>query len=274
MQYKAFTHRPRAVMQLVIPAVFLGLVAAGCGGHAKTMRAAQSQFNEAAKLDNQLNVAPGSTEAATAKNKAATLYRSALAKFTTLIDTKRDKMQSDQLLGTAFALKAFSEWRLENYEAAVATSDAVASDSTIVAKDRDKAMLAALRGLIKNDQAYKHMQAKSETYGAVKTLLSEAQTNIRAGAQGLPDDHDVRIYLVMSQLAVLKNWLELFNKPDDFATDKPTPFDFSTEQSEWCAAAKPAWQELVKEVDKQGTQAAKDTQAWWRARLPVPEACP
>ena len=46
---------------------------------------------------------------------------------------------------------------------------------------RDLALITALRGLIKNDQAYYHMQEKDYAYRDIKTLLQEALEDITKG---------------------------------------------------------------------------------------------
>jgi len=262
---------------LILIIVSLGI--AGCVSHAKTLREAQDNFNGAASLENQIKIDPLATDSIAATSQALAGYKLTLETVTKLIDEKEKALKADNLLGSAYTLKALSQWRLGNYEAAVATVNKVKSAQDITLFPRDKAIIDALRGLIKNDQAYTMMNAKDQnnspvhSFAEIKTLLMESVDDLNAGNAAVQEGHNIHLYLSVSKMAALKNWLDLFNSPDNYSKDKPSPFSKTDEQKQWCKNAKPAWKIFTGEVKRLGEQQSKASISWWGVRLGMPSAC-
>ena len=267
---------------LILIIVSLGI--AGCVSHAKTLREAQDNFNGAASLENQIKIDPLATDSIAATSQALAGYKLTLETVTKLIDEKEKALKADNLLGSAYTLKALSQWRLGNYEAAVATVNKVKSAQDITLFPRDKAIIDALRGLIKNDQAYTMMNAKDpnnspvHSFAEIKTLLMESVDDLNAGNAAVQEGHNIRLYLSVSKLAALKNWLDLFGKPGRYSKDDPSSIDKTAEQNEWCIKAKPGWEIFTSEVQRLGKQepGASVNEAsvkWWGVRLGMPESC-
>jgi hypothetical protein len=228
----------------------------------------------AASLETQLKVDPFSTDAIAISNQANVSYRLAQKTLSDLIKEKKKDLQEDKLLGSACTLKALAEWRLGNHAAAVDTLVVIKSNSNIKLYPRDLAMTEALRGLIKNDQAYQHMMEHNYKYKDIKTLLKESIDDINSGIRVVQEGNNVRIYLAMANLAALKNWVDLFNEPNKYAIETPTPFNSDTEQTTWCISANPAWSLFEDEMNRLGTQEAMASKKWWGDRLGLPQACP
>ena len=251
------------------------VVANSCANlsHVKTLREVQDQFNSATVLENQLKADPLSADATILlRGHSNASYRLVLEDVTKLIDDKRQDLQTDNLLGIAYTLKALTEWRLRDYDAAVKTTNTVINQD-IQLFPRDRAVIKALRGLIKNDQAFSHMMQKDHKFKDLKTLLAESAEDINQGISEVPEGNNVRTYLAMAKLAVLKNWLDLFNKPNEFAVAVPSDLNKANEQSEWCDVAQPTWQIFVQEMDRLSTPEAAAAKKWWGDRLALPYAC-
>ena len=267
-----------------IPFVFIILTIvtagiAGCVSHAKTLREAQDNFNSAASLENQIKIDPLASDSIAVTSQALAGYKLTLETVTKLIDEKEQALKADKLLGSAYTLKALSEWRLGNYQSAVATVNKAKSAQDITLFPRDKAIIEALRGLIKNDQAYTMMITKDQdnkpdhSYAEIKTLLMESVDDLNAGKEAVQQGHSIRLYLSVSKLAALKNWLDLFNSPNEYSKDKPSPFSKTNEQEQWCNEAKSAWKTFTAEVERLGEQESKASIKWWGDRLAMPTAC-
>jgi len=255
--------------------LFITVVAHSCASvsHVKKLRQIQEQFNSAASLENQLKTDPLSADARILfSGESNASYRLVLEDITKLIDAKGDALQTDKLLGSAYTLKALTEWRLGEYDAAVKTSSVV-TDENINLFPRDRALITALRGLIKNDQGFSHMMKKDHAYKDLKTLFVESVHDINEGRLAVPQENSIRTYLTMGKLAALKNWLDLFGNPNQFALAVPADLSKADEQKEWCNAAKTVWEVFVQEMDLLGTPEAAATKKWWGNRLALPAAC-
>ncbi len=249
--------------------LLLIFVLSGCVSHIQTLRDAQDEFNRAASLENALKVDPNQGDVVTLVNINAS-YRLSLKILSDLISEKRADLEKDNLIGVAYTLKALTEWRLGEYQAALGTIRIVKEypDNTLL--PRDKAMVEALRGLIKNDQAYIRMAARDYPYEDIKTLLKDSLGDVDKGL-GIPGaGENLRLYLLMAKLAVLKNWLDL---KGDRGIPKPVSFNEAAEKQEWCEHAKPVWDHFVNEINRLGTQEAVSLGQGWANRLGMPGAC-
>ena len=250
---------------ILLVVVFLS----GCVSHIQTLREAQDEFNRAASLENALKMDPKLGDVAALGNIHAS-YRLSLKMLSDLIVEKRADLEKDHLIGVAYTLKALTEWRLGEYQAALETIRAVKEypDNTLL--PRDKAMAEALRGLIKNDQAYAHMVARDYSYGDIKTLLRESLGDVDKGLAVPGAGENLRLYLLMAKLSVLKNWLDL---KGDRGIPKPASFNEAAEKQEWCEQAKPVWNHFATEINRLGTQEAVSLEQIWANRLGMPGAC-
>jgi len=245
------------------------LLLSGCVSHIQTLRDAQEEFNRAASLENALKMDPRQGDVATLGNIHAS-YRLSLKILSDLIVENRTDLEKDNLIGVAYTLKALTEWRLGEYQAALGTVRVVKDypDNTLL--PRDKAMAEALRGLIKNDQAYAHMVARNYSYGDIKTLLNESLGDMDKGLAVPGAGENLRLYLVMAKLSGLKNWLDL---KGDRGFPKPASFNEAAEKQEWCEQAKPVWNHFGTEINRLGTQEAVSLEQIWANRLGMPGAC-
>lgn len=241
-----------------------------CVSHVIELREAQEQFNLAASLENELELNMEAGDAIAMSTMVTSSYRQTVQILSDLLDRKGPPLQEDGLLGTAYTLKAYAEWRLGDYEAAVATSTAALEAELF---SRDLTLITALRGLIKNDQAYNHMQQKDYGYTDIKTLLEEALEDVTKGLATASKAGDIRIYLLLSQLIVLKNWTDLRGEPAQFAREVPADFNKEREISTWCKSAKPVWDVFEKEMSSLRPDQAPALIRDWRRKLAVAETC-
>lgn len=259
--------------RLVIPffLFFCVVLITSCSGvsHVKLLREIQDEFNSVTFVENQLIIDPNSSDATILGGQS---YGSILVDVTKLINEKSEELRTDDLLGSAYTLKALTEWRLGDYKAAVNTSNKVINEK-IKLFPRDHALIIALRGLIKNDQAFDHMMKKDYEYKDLKRLLIESVENINEGEQVVPSSNNVVIYLYIAKLAVLKNWLNLYSTPTDYAISQPEDFDVGREQDEWCKYALQVWNEFSQQLNRINTQEAKNTIKFWEELLLLPGAC-
>jgi hypothetical protein len=255
---------PRGFLILLL-VVFLS----GCVSHIQTLRDAQEEFNRAASLENAIKMDPKQGDVASLGNINAS-YRLSLTMLSGLINEKSADLEKDHLLGVAYTLKALTEWRLAEYPSALATISAVKEHPDNTLLPRDKAMVEALRGLIKNDQAYAHMVARDYSYEDIKTLLREALGDMDKGLAVPGAGENLRLYLLMAKLSTLKNWLDL---KGDRSIPKPASFNEAAEKQDWCEHAKPAWSHFAGETGRIGTQEAASLQQGWSTKLGMPGAC-
>ena len=219
------------------------LFASGCS-HVNHLREAQDSFNQAAKADNlvryddltsaDLNGGGPASESLS----VSTGYAATIASIETLkndSEAKR-KLEADGLYGYALAIQSLAYWRLEKWEQAVSTSkDAL---DTRYLGPRDLALMKALPGLIKNDQAFVALTTDSSALTctqpgvpgnrepppfencsrevlAVRDQLGGALCDIDTARIEAPSGHPVRNYLALSQLAAIANVMDMCEKVGD-----------------------------------------------------------
>ncbi|MBU1054953.1 MAG: hypothetical protein KKC46_14160 [Proteobacteria bacterium] len=248
-------------------------VISGCVSHIKELREAQNHFNSAAMLENQLKTDPLSGDALVISAQANASYHLSSKILANLIDEKEQKLRKDNLLGTAYTLKALAQWRIGQYDDAINTVGMAKSDKEIKLFPRDRALMNALSGLIKNDQAHGHMAAKDYDYDGIKRLLLSSIEDINSQIRGTDS---LGLYLVIARLSVLKNWADLRGTPKAFTKDKiiPSDFDKGVEIKQWCVYAIPAWNEFRDALNNVQPDRADSISGFWGKRLGMPEACP
>ena len=251
-------------------ALLLFLLVTGCVSHVQQLREAQDEFNRGATLENEIRFDPRKADAAALGNVTAS-YRLALNALNDLTNQKREELEKDNLIGVAYTLKALAEWRLGDYAATLDTVNAAKDYPQGVLYPRDRILLMALRGLVKNDQAFKLMVDKKGSYEQIKTLLTEALQNIDEVMPALAPGDNLRVYLTMARLGVLKNWQDLRASPD---IPRPASFNAAGERKAWCQHLRPSWDDFEKEMNGLSSEGAKDAKTWWRARLNAEALCP
>lgn len=183
----------------------------GCGvAHIRGLREAEDSFNRAAALENQQRL--GDDTSVRGLGAAATGYRLAEQISDSLIREKSGKLREDNLLCTAYVIRAMSLWRLGNHLASVRVAEEGKSCAQGAAADavpREMAVLHAVPGLARIDQA--NALVANNTHDPVEftTVKTEAQAalGILQSADGrVPSDHPVRAYFFMSQLAAIRAW--------------------------------------------------------------------
>ena len=215
---------------------------------------AQDNFNKAASLENkqalgleQVNSEKDSRELETALNQSYLefspkyYYNISDKKLEKALNSSKYKngLKKDNLLGNALALKALTEWKLEKFKEANVTAIMAQEElkSSGYEGTRDYAVMAALPGLISNDEAFLATEALFEEFAGknfsnrseeerkeffTSTLLGHYKENIHSSERNgkldqaltslnkartvVSPSHEVQKYLVMSQLAVIKNW--------------------------------------------------------------------
>jgi hypothetical protein len=176
-------NKRRVNSSIVLPVLFIIIFISGCVSHVKELRDAQDHFNTAASIENQVKTGDVSGERIVLKARANTSYHLALNTASDLLENKKQELQDDNLLGSAYSLKALSEWRIGNYPAAIATLGMLNRNPETQSQlfPRDMALIQALSGLIKNDQAALHMTAGDYEFESIITLLIEAVEDIDSG---------------------------------------------------------------------------------------------
>lgn len=264
----------RTIMSTFIR-VFLALVVliviSGCVSHVQKLREAQDHFNTATQLENQLKIDPTVSDALAITTQANGSYQLSHKMLTELIDNKNKELRDDDLLGTAYTLKALAEWRIARYDDAANTVATVESDKGIRLFPRDRAMVQALNGLIKNDQAFGHMVAKDYDYARIKSLLKSSLNDIKGNVKG---SDSLKLYLATVQMVILKNWTDLRGDPKAYSNTDPSDVNKKMEKDEWCVDAKPAWEAFVKELNSLPEEKAGAFKSVWGMRLSMPEGCP
>lgn len=190
---------------------------------------AQSQFNQAATIDNQLRFNPSSVISSSPEmyyNAAYSSVKKALQ--------KSSELKQDKVLANAYVIEALSAWRLKKYnEARRAASDATQELESLEREDgilmpRDKALMRLVPTLIDIDVTRAEMKAKlsesnlsfnqalayftENVFNADSTKVAKLEAHFnkleeertKTERDGNIDD-DFPVYLLMAQMATLKN---------------------------------------------------------------------
>jgi len=208
------------------------LMNTGCG--ARYIRDSQDHFNDAAELENRLifdsldNYQAGAIGSITAST--LTEYRLALDLVNKAIKENKAKLHEEKLLGTAYMLKAMTLWRISDLEATVpnvnepinldeTNDDKLSTVSSLARQDlysllrliksekntltlgtRDNVMLQALPGLIDHDRG-----RLANSIERAEAFFKSSLSIQKDAMNEAPVDHEIRIYLVLSQLQTLNS---------------------------------------------------------------------
>lgn len=179
------------------------------------VREAQVAFNEAATADNAMRFDEGY---ATQSLSASAGYAAAVSSVERLEadNAALNRAKADKLYGVSLAIKAMSQWRLGNWdEAHKAAILAIDSDQL---GTRDAVLMAALPGLVRNDQAVALFRSTTfectslnpvecgENFeNGVVSQLKNAHLELTDARDSAPSGHPVRVYLAISTIAVWEN---------------------------------------------------------------------
>lgn len=185
------------------------------------LREAQDAFNQGAAAENAQRLVPGNAaDTLTSLTSVRTSYATALQSLEKLSDDEKKSLRDDGLWGAALTLKALCQWRLGEYDKALATAVEARKDTPEQIYPRDQALLLALPGLIKTDQAYAKILDK-QSFPAIKELLvgdAGAVSDIRKARAAVGDKHPVQIYLIQAQLAAYRNYMVAVDELQQKAT--------------------------------------------------------
>jgi tetratricopeptide (TPR) repeat protein len=204
--------------------ILAAVLTAGCTT-VNHLREAQDAFNQGAAAENAQRLAGSPPKDALAGLTAVrTSYASALLSLDKLSDSDEKSLRADGLWGTALTLKALCQWRLGFYDKALA----VAAEATGIVPEqiypRDQALLLALPGLVKTDQAYDKILRK-QSFDEVKELLvgsRGAVANFQSARGAVGRDHPLQSYLIQAQLAAYRNYMMAV---DTFQNHATVPFN-------------------------------------------------
>jgi hypothetical protein len=216
----------RSVVEWTSAAVAIMLLlvlAAGCGS-VNHLREAQDAFNQAAAAENVQRFDASPADAVVNLAAPRSGYASALLSLSKLAPNDEKRLRQDGLWGTTLTLKALSQWRLGQFQSALASAAEAQKTAAEQLYPRDRAVLAALPGLIKTDQAYSKIQTSGTPFADVEALLigdNGAVDNIQRGRDLVDKDHPVQIYLLQAQLAAYLNYLVGQDRLNNHATVPP-----------------------------------------------------
>jgi hypothetical protein len=208
--------RPRLWAALAV--VVAATLAAGCTS-VNRLREAQTSFNEAAALENALRfdaaLQEGPTQAPLTQNTTIQNgYASALLSLDKLEARDVDRLKRDKLWGNVLALEALAQWKLGLLNDARNTAREVQQAGADQVHPRDRALLLALPGLIKTDEAFAALQRlpaepspaqRAATLRDVQLLVADATGAIDRGRGAVDSAHPVHVYLIQARLAALRN---------------------------------------------------------------------
>ena len=202
--------------------IAIGLVvvlAAGCAS-ANRLREAQDSFNQAAAAENAMRFDAKPSEAVAGLSAVRSGYASALLSLEKLEDTDQRRLRDDGLWGTALTLRALTQWRLGFFDKALASAQEAQSSAGDQMYPRDRAVIAALPGLIKTDQAYNKILSNAPL-SDVEALLIDgngAIATIESARKQVERDHPVQVYLLQVQLAAYRNYEVALDRLKNHAT--------------------------------------------------------
>ncbi|MCA9319846.1 MAG: hypothetical protein KDB53_03880 [Planctomycetes bacterium] len=186
---------------------------------ASRLRDAQDTFSAAAEQENEqtfaaLRAASSATDDLFDRiviGANRTGYQSALDQLGEIDD---EQLRADGLLGSKLALEALCAWRLKRYETALSVAENAAALSDQL-QPRDQLLVAALPGLILNDEAFAWMQAGETDFIKIRNHLVGPDPQDRrnavyylsaAATKAQSTGHPLTAYLASCELIALKNY--------------------------------------------------------------------
>lgn len=193
----------------------------GCGtSHLQDLRTAQDVFNRAADAENRQRLA--GPEGLIDLAEASSGYRVTAETVGALLDAAetREALRSDNLLCTAYTLRALSLWRLEDHDGALRAARMAGGEElggvactpdgrAASIPPRERALLAAMPALVRIEQANAlrgNGEARVEEFARIETLIGDAREDLRAARATVSGNHPVQVYLLASELAAIRGW--------------------------------------------------------------------
>jgi hypothetical protein len=214
---RAFSRRTFQGLSIAV----LVALATGCAD-VNRLREAQDSFNQAAASENALRFDTKSADATASLASARSGYASALLSLEKLENSKgRTQLRNDGLWGTALTLKALTQWRLGQFDKAIATAELARQNAGDQMYPRDLAMITALPGLVKTDQAYDKILRTNTPLSDITDLLvgdHGAVADIQNARGRIDRDHPVQVYLLQAQLAAYRNFQVALDRRQNHAT--------------------------------------------------------
>lgn len=198
----------------------LVVLAVGCAS-VNRLREAQDAFNQAAAAENALRFDAKASDAVASLGAVRSGYASALLSLDKLENSKdQDQLRNEGLWGTAQTLRALSQWRLAQFDKAIATAELATKSGGDQIYPRDRAVITALPGLIKTDQAYAKILANGSLFDVIALLIGDngAVANIERAREQVERDHPVQVYLIQAQLAAYRNYQVAIDRLNNHAT--------------------------------------------------------
>jgi hypothetical protein len=198
----------------LLSAIVVAALACGCTS-VNRLREAQDSFNQAATAENAARFDGSPSDMAASLVSGRSGYASALLSLNKLEPKDQQSLQKDGLWGTALTLKALCQWRLGQYSEAMSSAAEARNTGTNQVYPRDNALLTALPGLIKTDQAYARIIFTNAPANGdallndVKDLLTGPRGAIADlnSARGVVDkDHPIQVYLIQAELAAYRDY--------------------------------------------------------------------
>lgn len=196
---------------------FVLIVFNSCAPYIKHYTAAQDYFNEAATLDNELKlkVSEENFDLLSPESQVQIKYLTALNAIEKVLRGNANTLRQDGLLASAYTIKALSEWKTKRYDASIVTAREgltvikQGSDTGRKVTPRDEAVLRAIPGLIRADQAAALVKAPADqrNYESIATTIQTGLSDIDAAIDQAPKGNPVRKYLYTVKLAMLETWL-------------------------------------------------------------------
>ena len=186
---------------LLVAALF---ALAGCGiDHIRVLREAEQTFSRAAEQENLGRFDSQRSGALPGGVTDITGYRIAAEMTAKLISEKEAELKQDNLLCTAYVIRAFSLWRLGEFAKASAAAEKPCGDAN--ATPRDRVLLGVLPALVKIDESYARVfNDKKNEHEEIASDIQSAIATLTQGDAKLPRDHPLRAYLFAARLAALR----------------------------------------------------------------------
>ncbi|WP_370154503.1 hypothetical protein [Ferrovibrio sp.] len=227
-------HASRPVRLAGAVALAFSLLLGGCGAH--RLSQAQDAFSKGAELENR--AAALSADSIAAYGSPFGYYRQADSILRRDTDERKDDLQQDGLLGTAYALHALTLWRMADLStldpAEPGSTDGTDAGDRLFAEamqkklaaealagqlgPRDGFMLAILPKLRDHDKGMQVLAGNTapgarRAHAFFKSAFEGVQAALDSGS--LPANHGVLLYARMVQLQTLVAWTQAIGRALD-----------------------------------------------------------
>lgn len=247
------------------------------------LREAQATFNATAQADDEMRLAlasPSKDKIVSGADPTLNItsgYASVIVSLNNLAENREQSssLKKDGLWGIALAMKGLSYWRLGKYDQV----DGVYKEAMLLMKDgtlggRDRALIAALPGLVRNTQAYGMFSApppacaaggtcSDDQQGFIDTvcLLANADDKVAQARKEANPQNPIQVYLIQTQMATVRN-LRVALAYYGFAVDNPGGAHGNQALSRAKLRAECAFSELVGLAKASVDGATQATQLW------------